>query len=172
MTTFTRLLLVAAVASLLATPMVLAQAPDEKQRAELAAALTTAKLSLDRGFAVSRTRGKPVSGKYEVEEGRLRLSVYVATGDQSSEVIVDHATGKVTKVERIHEGADLTAAKSQQEAMSKAKKSLQAATAKAVKANKDYRAVSVVPEMMNGHPCAEVTMVKGSDWMTISERLD
>ena len=76
------------------------------------------------------------------------------------------------KVEPIRDGADLTAAMSQREAMRKAKTSLQAAIVKALKANKDYRAVSVVPEMKNGHPCAEVTIVKGPDWTTVSERLD
>jgi hypothetical protein len=81
-------------------------------------------------------------------------------------------TGKVTKAEPIHHDADLTAARNQREAMSTARTSLQAAITKAVKANTGYRAISVIPEIKNGHPCAEVTLVKGTDWVTISEKLD
>jgi hypothetical protein len=110
MTRFTRVLLAAALAAVLVAPMVQAQAVDVKERAELVVALASAKLSLNRGLTASRSRGQPVSGKYEVENGKLQLSVYVEKGHRFSEIIVDHATGKISKAERIHEGADLTAA--------------------------------------------------------------
>jgi hypothetical protein len=165
-------LLACAFVSLLAAPALRAEAPDVKQRSELVTALDTARVALDRGFAASAARGKPISGKYEIEDGKLQLSVYVAKGGQFYEVIVDHVTGKIGEVKPIHDGADLSAAKSQQEAMSKAKTSLQAAAAKAVRTNGQYRVVSVIPEMNNGHPCAEITMVKGEDWGTVTERLD
>jgi hypothetical protein len=32
--------------------------------------------------------------------------------------------------------------------------------------------VSVVPELRNDHPVAEVTLVKGTEWKTVSEKLD
>ncbi|PYM63909.1 MAG: hypothetical protein DME11_15415, partial [Candidatus Rokuibacteriota bacterium] len=67
---------------------------------------------------------------------------------------------------------DVTAAKAQAEAMAKAKRSLAAAASEAVKANKGYRAVSVMPELKDGHPVAEVTLVKGAEWKTESEKLD
>src|SRR5712691_11120602 len=97
MTRLMGVLLAAVLGAVLVTPVGQARAPDENERAALAMALATAKLSRDRGLAVSRSRGKPVSGKYEVENGTLQLSVYVEKGHHFSEIIVDHATGKVTK---------------------------------------------------------------------------
>jgi hypothetical protein len=56
--------------------------------------------------------------------------------------------------------------------MAKAKRSLEAAASEAVKANKGFRAVSVVPALKDGHPVAEVALVKGTEWKTVSEKLD
>src|SRR5262249_44057973 len=84
---------------------------------ELAKALKDAKVSLQRGLTASAKEGKPISGKYEVEHGKLQLSVYTMKGNAFSEVIVDHKTGKVTKTEAISGGEDLTAAKAQSEAV-------------------------------------------------------
>ena len=41
-----------------------------------------------------------------------------------------------------------------------------------MKENKGYRAVSVMPTLKDGHPVAEVELVKGTDWKTASEKLD
>jgi hypothetical protein len=107
-----------------------------------------------------------------VEDGKLQLSVYTAKGDSFSEVIVNHKTGKVAKAEPITGGDDLTAAKAQSEAMSKAKIPLQAAVSKAVKANKGYKAVSVMPSVKDGHPSADVMLMKGTESKTVPEQLD
>ena len=87
-------------------------------------------------------------------------------------MIVDHKTGKVAKAEPITGGDDLTAAKVQSEAMAKAKRSLDAAASEAVKENTGYRVVSVMPALKDGHPVADVTLVKGAEWKTVSEKLD
>src|SRR5919201_1206691 len=108
----------------------------------------------------------------EVEDGKLQLSVYTMKGNNFSEVIVDHKTGKIAKREAITQGDDLTHAKEQSEAMAKAKRSLGAAASEAVKENKGYRVVSVFPAMKDGHPVADVTLMKGNDWKTMSEKLD
>jgi hypothetical protein len=151
---------------------VLAQKYDDKERAQLAKALKDAKVSLEKGLSASESQGKPISGKFEVEDGKLQLSVYTMKGDKFSEVIVDHKTGKVAKTEAITGGDDLTAAKAQSGAMAKAKASLRSATEKAVKANQGYRAVSVTPSLKDGHPVAEVTLVKDTEFKTASEKLD
>jgi hypothetical protein len=78
----------------------------------------------------------------------------------------------VAKAEPITGGDDLTAAKAQSEAMAKAKRSLGAAASEAVKENKGYRVISVLPALKDGHPMADVTLVKGSEWKTVSEKLD
>src|SRR5919204_5450706 len=102
-----------------------AQPYRDKEHAELAKALKDAKVSLAEGLAASEREGQPISGKFELEEGKLQLSVYTMKGDAFSEVIVDHTTGQVAKVEPITGGKDLAAATAQRAAMARAKKSLQ-----------------------------------------------
>jgi uncharacterized membrane protein YkoI len=155
-----------------AVPMGWAQQYGDKEHAELAKALKDAKISLQRGLTASVKEGKPISAKYELEDGKLQLSVYTVKGNTFSEVIVDHKTGKVAKAEPITGGDDLTAARAQSEAVAKAKRSLDAAASEAVKENKGFRVVSVMPALKDGHPVADVTLVKGSEWKTVSEKLD
>ncbi len=47
-----------------------------------------------------------------------------------------------------------------------------AATENAVKANTGFRAASVTPFLKDGHPVAEITLVKGEEFKTVSEKLD
>jgi len=148
------------------------QPHDDKERAELMKAMKDAKVTLAQGMTASAKEGKPISGKYEVEDGKLQLSVYTMKGDTFSEVIVDHKTGKVAKAETITKGDDLKYAKEQSQAMAKAKRSLGAAASDAVKANAGYRAISVMPSMKNDHPVAEVVLLKGTEWKTVTEKLD
>ena len=102
----------------------------------------------------------------------MQLSVYTAKGDTFSEVVVDHNTGKVAKTEPITSGEDLSAAKTQSEAMSKAKQSLSVALARVLKGNPGFRAVSIFPALKDGHPVAEVSLTKGDEWKTVSEKFD
>jgi hypothetical protein len=173
MKTTTMVVVVAVVAALaMVVPTGWAQTPDDKEHAELAKALKEAKVSLERGLTASTKEGKPISAKYEVEDGKLQLSVYTMKGDAFSEVIVDHKTGRIAKTEAITQGDDLSHAKAQSEAMAKAKRSLGAAASRAIEKNKGYRVVSVMPAMKDGHPVADVTLVKGTEWKTVSDKLD
>ncbi len=138
----------------------------------LAGQMKSVKVTLEQGLTASSSKGKPISGKFEVEDGKLQLSVYTAKGSEYSEVIVNHRTGKVASGKPITGGDDLTAAKAQAEAMAAAKTPLKAAVQTAVKANKGYRAVSVTPSMKDGHPSAEVTLLKGSETKSVTEPLD
>jgi hypothetical protein len=135
-------------------------------------ALQAAKVSLEKGLAAAQQKGKPISGKFEMEEGKLQLSVYTASQGKFWEVVVDHTSGKVSKAEEIKEGEDLSAAKAQSEAMAKAKKSLSSAVGKAVAANAGYRAVSVVPTLEQGKPVATVVLENATGTKTVSEGLD
>jgi uncharacterized membrane protein YkoI len=147
-------------------------ADSDKEHAELAKALAAAKVSLGRGLAAAATSGKPISAKFEVEKDKLQLSVYTEKDGKFSEVVVDPVTGKVAKSEAITEGEDLTHAKAQSEAMAKAKVSLSAAVSKALKANAGFQAVSVFPSLKDGRPVAEVSLHKGAEWRTVTEKLD
>jgi hypothetical protein len=149
-----------------------AQTDAEKEHAELAKALAGVKVSLQQGLASSERQGRPISGKFEVEEGHLQLSLYTDKSGKFSEVIVDHQSGKVAKTEDITKPEDLTAAKEQAAAMAKAKRSLRAAVDKTVKASPGFRAVSVYPGVRDGHPIAEVTLVKGQEFKTVTATLD
>ena len=144
----------------------------DKAHAELAKALLGAKVSLAEGLAASAQEGTPISGKFELEEGKLQLSVYTMKGNTFSEVIVDHTTGKIAKVEPITSGEDFTAATAQRAAMTKAKKSLQAVVDAAVKAHAGSHAVSIFPALKGEHAAAALTLLKNGEFMTVSEPLE
>ncbi len=140
--------------------------------ASLAEKLKGSEISLHQGLAASTAEGRPISAKFEVENGKLQLSVYVAKGASFSELIIDHQTGKIAKTEPITGGDDLAAAILQAEAMTRARTSLQGALAKAAAANRAYRPVSVTSALKDGRPIAFITLMNGEDSKTISERLD
>ena len=62
------------------------RAEDNDNPAALAKALSEASVSLDQGLKASEREGKPISGKYEIENGGLQLSVYTMKGDGFMEV--------------------------------------------------------------------------------------
>jgi len=82
-------------------------AEEAMDSAALAKALSEASVPLDRGLTASASEGTPISGKYELEDGALQLSVYTAKGDQFSEVIVDHKSVTIKAAEKITEADDL-----------------------------------------------------------------
>ncbi len=150
-----------------------ARAEENADTGALAKALTSsAKVGLAKGLGASTAKGKPISGKFELEDGKLQLSVYILKAGKFSEVLVDPKTGRVAKVEPIEGGEDLTAAKAQGEAMEKAKTALTAAVEAAKKASAGFRPVSVVPALEGGHPVATVTLIRGDESKTASEKLD
>ncbi len=77
--------LVSSLALLLGSGLGWAGQYDEKERAELAQALKGAKVSLKQGIVASAPKGKPISGKFEVEDGKLQLSVYTTRGGAFSD---------------------------------------------------------------------------------------
>lgn len=145
---------------------------DEDNPAALAKALPEARVSLDQGLKASEREGKPISGKYEIENGGLQLSVYTDKGGQFREVIVDHKTGAIKKAAPITDDDDLKEAKEQSEVMAKAKAPLDKAVQDAAKANGGYRAVSVVPTLSGSQPVAAITLMKGDDIKKVTEKLD
>jgi len=72
-----------AVAWLLSGHLAWAQKDEAKEHAELAKALSAAKISLQTGLSASASAGTPISAKYEVEDGKLQLSVYTMKGASS-----------------------------------------------------------------------------------------
>lgn len=140
--------------------------------AALAAAMKTATATLQGGLKASEREGTPISAKFEIEDGKLQLSVYTMKGDGFMEVVADPKTGAIAKAEKMTDAADLKAAASQKAAMAKAKVSLTTATETAVKANAGFRAVSIYPELKGGQATAEVTLLQGVTFKKVVEKLD
>jgi hypothetical protein len=134
--------------------------------------LDSAKVSLQQGLAASEQQGKPISAKFEVDDGKLQLSVYTAKEGKFFEVLIDHVTGKVLRAEPISENDDLSAAKEQNEAMADAKTSLQAAVDKTIAESASIRAVSVRRSMKDGHPIASIDVLTYNQVKAIQQPLD
>ena len=147
-------------------------AMSDKEKAELAPVVANAKVTLEQGLATSKKNGKPVSAKFEIENGKPQLSIYtVRDGNKYFEVIVDHTSGEIAKVEPITGGDDLTAAKRQNDSLFRATRELREAVKEAKRDNPGYVAVSVWSEMKDSHSIATVTLVKDNDWKTVANDL-
>jgi hypothetical protein len=131
-----------------------------------------AKVSLAQGLAAAQAKGKPISGKFEMEDGKLQLSIYTASKGKYSEVVVNHTSGKIAKSEVIKDGEDLAHASDQNKATAKAKKSLSSAVTKAVAGNAGYKAVSVVPALEGDKPVAAIVLQNATGTKTVSEPLN
>jgi hypothetical protein len=140
--------------------------------AALAAAMKDATATLQGGLKAGERDGTPISAKFEIEDGKLQLSIYTMKGNSFSEIVADPQTGAIAKTEKIADTDDLKAAAAQEAAMVKAKVPLLTATETAVKNNPGFRAVSVYPELKGGQPTAEVTLVQGATFKKVTEKLD
>jgi hypothetical protein len=109
---------------------------EEGESAALAAAMNSATATLQDGLRASEAQGTPISVKFEIEDGKLQLSIYTMKGGGDfMEVVADPKTGAIAKSEKITDADDLKEAASQKAAMAKAKVSLFSAAEAAVKAN-------------------------------------
>jgi hypothetical protein len=160
---------IAAIGFLCAT---IAPARAEGDPAALAAAMKNAAATLQGGLKASEPQGTPISAKFEIEDGKLQLSVYTMKGNDFMEVVADPNTGAIAKAEKITDAGDLKEAAEQKAAMAKAKVPLVTATETAVNANAGSRAVSIVPELKNGQATAEVTLLQGTALKKVIEKLD
>jgi len=88
------------------------------------------------------------------------------------EVVADPNTGAIAKSEKITDAGDLKEAAEQKAAMAKAKVPLLTAAETAVSANAGFRAVSIYPQLQNGNPTAEVTLLQGTTFKKVMQKLD
>ena len=144
----------------------------EGDPAALAAAMKNATATLQGGLRASEAQGTPISAKFEIEDGKLQLSVYTMKGNGFMEVVADPKTGAIAKAEKITDAVDLKEAAEQKAAMAKSKVPLLTATETAVNANAGAQAVSIVPELKNGQAMAEVTLLQGTTFKKVTEKLD
>ena len=145
---------------------------EESDTTALAAALQTGKATLQGGLRASKAQGTPISAKFEIEDGKLQLSIYTMKGNDFVEVVADPKAGAIAYAQEITDAMDLNEAIEQQAAVAKAKVPLLAAADTAVNENAGSRAVSIVPELKNGQAIAEVTLLTGSSFKKVTEKLD
>jgi hypothetical protein len=139
----------------------------DKEKAELAPVVAAAKVTLEQGLLTSKQNGKPVSAKFEIENGKPQLSIYtVKDGSKYFEVIVDHSSGEIAKADPITGGDDLANARKQNDGMFRATRELREAVKEVKRDNPGYSAVSVWSEMKDDHSIATVLLVKDNDWKT------
>jgi len=165
------LILLVATIGFLGALIVPAGAEDENSPA-LAAAMKNATATLQGGLTASEAQGTPISAKFEIEDGKLQLSIYTMKGNNFMEVVADPNTGAIAKSEKITDAGYLKEAAEQKAAMAKAKVPLLTVTEKAVNTNTGSRAVSIVPELKSGLPTAEVTLLQGTSFKKVTEKLD
>jgi hypothetical protein len=165
MVTFVRL---AGAGMLLMTSVASAQAT--KAQTAVASAMRGAKhVALADAMQTATASGKPLSARYEFEDGRLKLSVFIEKDGAYKELFFDHMTGKVAQTDKITEGDDLKDAKAQSKASAKATGSLIGAVSKALAANPGYIAVEVAPVLEGKHVVAEITLMKDGQFKGVSE---
>ena len=148
-----------------------ASAEEPSKQGDLLKALSGAKVTLQQGLEASTKSGKPISAKFELDNGALQLSVYTAKSGKFNEVVVDHSSGKVAKVERIKAGDDLSHARAQARALAKTKHSLRAVADKAEHDNPGYQTISLTPASKGNHAVVQVVLAKGEETKTVSETL-
>jgi hypothetical protein len=148
-----------------------AQAQDEDVAA-LAAALRETKLTLQEGIKAAEREGQPISAQFEIDNGKLQLSIYTSKAEDFTEVIADPTSGAIVTAEKIIDSDDLSDAADQKAAMEKATISLVAAAATAEQNNPGSRVVGILPDLRDGHPIAEVTLLQGESATKVIEKLD
>ncbi|MGC1669662.1 MAG: PepSY domain-containing protein [Pseudolabrys sp.] len=167
-----RVLFLLIIASLATGPFCQRVYAQDRSDHPLIKGVTGAKLTLQPGLAAAAQQGRPISAKFEVEDGKLQLSVYTAKDGKFSELIVDHTTGNIAKTETITEGEDLAEAKLQNAAMEKAKTDLKGALDKSAAATTGSRAISVTPALKDGRAIASVTLLVGQQLQTVEQPLE
>ena len=145
---------------------------EDDDAAAMAAALKETKLTLQDGLKAGEREGQPISAQFEMDEGKLRLSVYTSKGEEFTEVVADPKTGAIVKSEKITDNDELNDAADQKAAMAKATVSLLAAADAAVKDNAGSLAIAIFPDLRDGHAIAEVILLQGATAKTVTAKLD
>lgn len=169
--TFRAIRLGAAILAIWCTIYVQSRA-EEKNTPALAGAMKDARTTLEQGLGTAGQTGRPISAKFEVEDGKLQLSIYVDGSDGFKEILIDPQSGARASAEEITDSDDLKDAKEQSAAMATAKTTLSAAVQHAVAANSGARVVSAYPGLQNGHATADITLLRGDNFSKVTEKLD
>lgn len=157
---------------LLAGTAARADAEYDKALPQVSKQMANAKLTLQQGIDAAAKQGKPISAQYEIDEDthKFQLSVFVSSGQDLVEVLVDFNTGAIKESGNVT-GDDIKDAKKQKAAMDKATKSLSEATAAVAAANAGYSVAQVIPALSGGKAVATFKLVKGAEVKTVKQDL-
>jgi hypothetical protein len=67
----------------------------------MATALKDTNFTLQDGLKAGEREGQPISAQFEIDDGKLQISIYTTKGDDFSEVVADPKTGAIVKTEKI-----------------------------------------------------------------------
>ena len=115
-----RLLVFVAAAGLSSAGAGPARAQDDELEA-MATALKDTTFTLQDGLKAGEREGQPISAQFEMDDGKLQISIYTTKGDDFSEVVADPKTGAIVKTEKITDTDEINDAADQKAAMAKAK---------------------------------------------------
>ena len=146
-------------------------AEDENSPA-LAAAMKNVLTTLAEGLQASQQAGKPISAKFEVEDGKLQLSIYTMKPGDFTEVIIAPDNDSVRSTEKITDADDLKAATAQKAAMDKTTSSLAVVTGQTAQEAAGSRAISIFPELRDGRPVAVITLLRDDKFTKVLKKLD
>jgi len=139
--------------------------------AALVKALEATQVTLEDGLKTSEAVGVPISAKFEIENGRLQLSVYAVAGDEYKEIVISPGTGVLMSAQKITDNEDLADATAQKKAMQNARVALRTAVEAVAASMPGSRGVSAVPEPVDGQPVAKVKVLKAGALTTSSQDL-
>lgn len=145
---------------------------DQPDPMVLGIALAEAPVTLEAALRSVALRGIPISAKFGMPDGDLRLSVYAAAGSRLIEVLIDPKTGAVTSSRPLTDPEDLADAVAQKRALEKAKLTLLAVLAKLATDYPASRVVSAAPELRGGHPILVVVLLSGTRLTSMSASLE
>ena len=69
-----------------------------------------AAMSLAQALKLGEREGVPISAEYDVEDGNLKISVYLKTGDQFREALVDPRSGSIITTKPLTDPKEITEA--------------------------------------------------------------
>src|SRR5205814_2290102 len=114
-----RLLVLVAAASLAGAAAGPAWAQDDELEA-MATALKDTTFTLQDGLKAGEREGQPISAQFEIDDGKLQISIYTSKGDDFSEVVADPKTDSIVKNEKITDTDEHNDAADQKAGMTKA----------------------------------------------------
>jgi hypothetical protein len=128
--------------------------------------------TMEQGLASAARSGRPISAKFEMDDGEVAFSIYVERSDGFRELLMNPRSGAAAGATIISEDGDLKDARAQSAAMAKARATLLVAVQNAVAGNAGSRVISVYPELQNGQAVANVTLLRDDKFTKVTEKLD